>query len=88
MDEREDILESAKPPRPPKPSRPQDAARRTSFLLHTVALAAVACAAFTGITAWEAHQERVVTKSFYCTSLSYNPEPDTQAQRLSDQLGC
>lgn len=85
MDAHDDIVESAKPPKPPKP---HDAERRTSFLLHAVAVAAVATAAFTGITAWETHQDRITTKTIYCSSFAYNPEPDSQQEQLSDQLGC
>lgn len=85
MDAFDDTVESAKPPKPP---RPQDAQRRTSVLLHVVAVAAVATAAFTGIIAWETHRESVITKVFYCQSLSYNPEPGPEEERLSDLLGC
>lgn len=84
----DDILESAKPPKPPKPPKPHGADRRTGFVLHTVAVAAVASAAFTGITAWETHQSRIATKTVYCSSLSFSPEPDSLQQKLSDQLGC
>ena len=86
MDAFDDVVESAKPPKPPKPHDAVE--RRTSFLLHAVAIATVATAAFTGITAWETHQDRVATKTIYCSSLSFNPEPDPQQQKLSDQLGC
>lgn len=85
MDPSRDIVESAKPPKPPKP---HEAERRTNVLLHTVAVAAVATAVFTGITAWETHQARVTTKTIYCSSLSFNPEPDAQQKQLLDQLGC
>lgn len=87
MDAFDDIVESAKPPKPLKPPRSHDAERRTSFLLHAVAVAAVATAAFTGITAWETHQDRVNTKTIYC-SFTSNPEPDPQQKQLTDQLGC
>ena len=53
-----------------------------------MAVAAVATAAFTGITAWETHQDRVTTKTVYCSNLSFVPEPNPQMQQLSDQLGC
>ena len=85
MDPSRDIVESAKPPKPPKP---HDAERRTNLLLHTVAVAAVATAAFTGITAWETHQDRVTTKTIYCSNMSFVPEPDTRLQQLLDELGC
>jgi len=86
MDASDDMIESAKPPKPPKS---HDHERRRSFLLQAVAVAAVATAAFTGITAWETHQERVNTKSFYC---SFVPDPgtgtDPEQQELSEQLDC
>jgi hypothetical protein len=85
MDASDDIMESAKPPRPPKP---HGAERRASFLLHAIAIAAVAIAVFTGITAWETHEHRRITKTVYCSTLSFNPEPDSQEVTLSDQLGC
>ena len=88
MDAREDIMESARPPKPPRQPRPQDDARRTRLLLHAVAVAAVATAVFTGITAWETHQDRVTTKTVYCSSLSFNPEPDEQQKQLLDDVGC
>lgn len=91
MSASDDILESSKPPKPPKPPRPprpHDTERRTSVLLHVAAVAAVATAVFTGITAWETHEDRVTTKTIYCSSFGYNPEPDPQQKQLSDQLGC
>ena len=87
MDSPDDILESAKPPKPPKPSRALDAERRTSLLLHVIAVAAVATAAFAGITAWETHQDRVFTKTIYC-GFSSGPEPDAQQDELAEKLGC
>jgi hypothetical protein len=88
MDDSRDIMESAKAPKPPGPTDPYDAERRTSFLLHTIAVASVAAAFFTGITAWETHEEHRITKTVYCTSFSYNSEPDPQQEKLFDQLGC
>ena len=87
MNAPDDIIESAKPPKPPKARGP---VRRSSFLRQAVAVAAVAAvatAAFTGITAWETHQERVNTKSFYC---SFAPDPATspEEKELIDQLDC
>ena len=63
MDADDDTIESAKPPKPPKSHDPE---RRKRFLLHAVAVVAVATAAFTGLTAWEIHQDRVNSKAFYC----------------------
>jgi hypothetical protein len=91
MDARDDIIESARPPRPPKG---HDPGLGTSVLRQAVAVAAVgavATAAFTGITAWETHQERVNTKLFYCTFAAEpgpNPAPDSRAEELSEQLDC
>jgi hypothetical protein len=83
----DDIIESAKPPKPPKPPEAHGPGSRPSFLRQAVAVAAVATAVFTGITAWETHQERVNTKSFYC---SFAPDPATtpQEKELVEQLGC
>ena len=81
MNASDDVIESAKPP------KSHDPGRRTSFLRQTVAVAAVATAAFTGITAWESHQERVNAKSFYC---SFIPDPvnNPEEKELFDQLDC
>lgn len=87
MSASDDILESAKPPKPPKPPRAHDVQRRTSLLLHVIAVAAVATAAFAGITAWETHQDRVFTKTLYCGFTS-SPEPDPDQGELADRLGC
>ena len=87
MNASHEFIESPKPPRAGKPARPHDAERRTSVLLHAVAVAAVATAVFTGITAWETHQERVNTKTVYC-NFTADVELDPGAQELSDQLGC
>jgi hypothetical protein len=98
MDASREVIESAQPPRPPKPQKPIDTERRTRFLLGSVAVAAVASAAFTGITAWETHQDRVNNEMVYCAfyigtaSVSGDvnaggPETDTY-RRLSAQLGC
>lgn len=76
----DDIIESPKPPKSHDP-------RRTSFLRQVVAVAAVATAAFTGITAWETHQERVNTKSFYC-SFAPDPANNPEDSELLDQLDC
>ncbi len=84
----DDIMESAKPPKPPRPTDPHDAERRRSFLLHTVAVAAVVTAVFIGIIAWETHQERVMTKNLYCSNFFSGPEPDPQQEKLYEQLGC
>ena len=83
----DDIVESAKPPKPPKPHNPHDAERRTSLLLHTIAVAAVAAAVFTGITAWESHQDRVFNKTIYC-AFNADSDLDPQTTQLADQLGC
>ena len=100
MDDSRDIMESARPPRPPRPGRsgePVEGGRSANPLLWTVVACAVAIATFTGITAWETHQDRVNTEVIYC-SLFLNlenqddagdPVPlSDQQQQLSDQLGC
>ncbi|HEV2798021.1 MAG TPA: hypothetical protein VGV65_10415 [Nocardioides sp.] len=90
MDASDDIMQSAKPPKPPRPTDPHDAERRRSVLLHTVAVAAVAAAVFTGVTAWEVHQDRTFTKNLYCSSFaaSSESESDPQESELADKLGC
>lgn len=99
MDDSRDIMESAKPPRPPRPGRssePVEGARSANPLLWTVVVGAVAAAVFTGITAWETHQDRVNTEVIYCgLFLDRGPvegsEPMTLTdaqQRMVDQLGC
>jgi hypothetical protein len=99
MDAPPDIMESAKPPKPPRPGRasePVEGERSASPLLWTVVACAVATAVFTGITAWETHQDRVNTEVIYCTIFTDvgtddDGEPRTlsdQQQRLADQLGC
>ena len=82
MNASDDIIESPKPPKAPKA---HDPARTTSVLRQAVAVAAVATAAFTGITAWETHQERVNTKAFYCT-FAADPGPNPAGKELSEQL--
>ena len=82
MDASDDVIESAKPPKPPKSQGPGS---RTSFLLQVVAVAAAATAAFTGITAWQTYQDRVTTKAFYC-AFAADPEPNPDQQELSEQL--
>lgn len=88
MNASDDIIQSRKPPKPPKA---HDLGLRTNVLRQVVAVAAVATAAFTGITAWETHQERANTKTFYCTFAvdpGPNPGPDSAAKALSEQLDC
>ena len=84
----DDIVESAKPPRSPRPHGPDDAERRKSLLLHTVALALVAIAVSTGIIAWETHQERVFNKAVYCGFNTTDVESDPEMTSLADQIGC
>ena len=84
MNASDDIIESSRPPKPPNS---HDPAQRPSFLRQVVAVAAVATAAFTGLTAWETHQERVNTKWFYC-SFAPDPANNPKDQKLIDQLDC
>ena len=99
MDDSRDIMESARPPKPPRPGRsdePVEGGRSANPLLWTVVVGAVAAAVFTGITAWETHQDRVNTEVIYCgLFLDRGPvegsEPMTLTdaqQRMVDQLGC
>ena len=99
MDASRDIMESAKPPRPPRAGgspEPVEGERSLQPLLWTVVACAVAIATFSGITAWETHQDRVNTEVIYCTLFSGietdddgDPVPlSDQQQRLADQLGC
>ena len=99
MDASRDIMESAKPPKPPRPGgspEPLEGERGSQPLLWTVVACAVAIAAFSGITAWETHQDRVNTEVIYCTLFSGSETDDDgdpvpmsdQQQRLADQLGC
>ena len=84
MDPHEDAVGSARPPSPPTSHAPE---RSRRILLQVVAVAAVATAAFTGITAWETHQDRLNSKQFYCTFAS-DPGTDPAQKQLSDELGC
>ena len=99
MDASRDIMESARPPKPPRRSGspdPVEGERSSQPLLLTVVACAVAIATFTGITAWETHQDRVNTEVIYCgLFLDRGPvegsEPMTLTdgqQRMVDQLGC
>lgn len=88
MDDSRDIMESAKAPEPPRPTDPYAAERRKSFLLHTIAIAAVVATAFIGMIAWETHQERVFNKNLYCSNFGSNIEPDAQEDSMYEQLGC
>ena len=99
MDPSRDIMESAKPPKPPRRSgspEPVEGERGANPLLWTVVGCALAIATFTGITAWETHQDRVNTEVIYCTLfLDRGPdggsEPRTLTdgqQRMVDQLSC
>ena len=86
MDPVEDSIGSAKPPRPHDPGRPQ------RLLLQVIAVAAVASAVFTGVTAWETHLERVHSKAFYCTFASDGNSggagQDQLQKQLFDDLDC
>jgi hypothetical protein len=90
MNASDDIMESARPPKPPRPTDPHAAERRSSLLRHTVAIAAVVATVFVGIIAWETHQERVFTKNLYCSNFLAGPgsEPDPRQEKLYEQLGC
>lgn len=102
MDASRDIMESAKPPRPPRPGRSGRSHEEVhgegsaDLLRWTVAACAVAAATFTGITAWETHQDRVNTEVIYCnlfvgieTDDDGDPVPlSDQQQRMVDQLDC
>ncbi|MBL0749417.1 hypothetical protein [Nocardioides baculatus] len=102
MDASRDIMESAKPPKPPRPGTsgrsPEevDGARSVNPLLWTITACAVAAAVFTGITAWETHQDRANTELIYCSfysgdQLQQEGEERTLTdyeKRLVDQLGC
>ncbi|CAM3487169.1 hypothetical protein [Nocardioides zeicaulis] len=93
MDNSRDIIESSRPPKPPRagqsgePGTPPTA----RVLPLTVALATLACAAFTGITAWEVHQDRVNNQRIYCTfyvdSLSDNEGVAEDEVRRIRELG-
>jgi hypothetical protein len=87
----EDSIGSAKPPRPPKPAKPHDPERAKRQLLQVIAVAAVATAVFSGIGAWETHQDRAQTKTLYCDSFfadSGDETYDKQQKELRDALGC
>lgn len=101
MDSSRDIIESNRPPKPPKPPRAgwsgEPGTPSASRLLPaTVALATLACAAFTGVTAWESHRDRTNTQRIYCAfyvdSLSDSQgvaEEEVQRIRaLGDELDC
>jgi hypothetical protein len=84
MDSAEDAIGTAKPP---KPQRVHDPERSKRFLLQVVAVGAVAVAVFSGITAWETHEDRMNSKAFYCTFAS-DPGNDPAQKQLADQLDC
>jgi hypothetical protein len=87
----EDSIGSAKPPKAPKPPRQQDPERTKRLLLQVIAVAALATAAFSGINAWESHQDRMQTKTLYCQSFlgdSGDADYDKQQKKLRDDLGC
>ena len=73
-----------------------DRERTTRLLRGCIAVAAVAAAGFTGITAWETHQDRVNNEMVYCafyignfTANANENGLETDAyERLSAQLGC
>jgi len=65
----EDSIGSAKPP------KPRDPEASKCLLLQVIAAATVAAAVFSGITAWETHQQRATDKTVYC--LTYAPPEDT-----------
>ena len=86
----EDTIGSAKPPKPRKPRDPERAKRQ---LLQVIAVAAVATAVFSGIIAWETHQDRSLNKTLYCTAYaddsgSGDAEYEAQQKRLREALGC
>jgi len=83
MDSAEEAIGSAKPPTP----KVHDPERSKSFLLQIIAVGAVAAAVFSGITAWESHQDRLNSKAFYCAFAS-DPGNDPGQKRLADQLDC
>ena len=102
MDSSRDVIESAKPPRPPRPGRSgrspeeSDGDRSVTPMQWTIAACAVAAAVFTGITAWETHQDRVNTETIYCGFYASGQTDENgderqltdYEQRLVDQLGC
>jgi hypothetical protein len=82
----------------PVPPKPRDPERTKRLLLQVIAVAAVATAVFSGVTAWETRQERIVTKEFYCANsvldyetgeLAKDYDDLEKAQQLVvDALGC
>ncbi|WP_028645721.1 hypothetical protein [Nocardioides sp. URHA0020] len=89
----EDSIGSAKPPRPPRPAGPRDPGRHQRLLLWVIAAAAVAAAAFTGVTAWETHQHREMDQALYCQAYADSNETEDQdyvrqQDRLREALGC
>ena len=90
MEPVEDSIGSAKPPKAPKPRDPE---RTKRLLLQVVAVAAVATAVFTGITAWATYQHRNLDKALYCEAYAGSSDGDDQSfdkqqKRLRDELGC
>ena len=93
MDASRDIMESAKPPKPPRAGGSPESVegeRSSQPLLWTVVACAVAIATFSGITAWETHQDRVNTEVIYCTLFSgisgIETDDDGDARATADRL--
>jgi hypothetical protein len=83
MESAEEAIGSAKPPKP----KVRDPERWKLFVLETIAVGTVAAAVFTGITAWETHQDRLNSKTFYCAFASDTGGDPTQ-ERLANELDC
>ena len=84
MDSAEDAIGTAKPP---KPARVHDPERSKRLLLQVIAVAAVAAAVLSGISAWETHQDRLNSRTFYCTFAS-DPGNDPAQKQLAAELDC
>lgn len=97
MDHSEDVVGSARPPKPAKPPRPRDPERTKRVLLQVIAVATVATGVCAGLTAWETHAQRVQNEDLYCANYSYDWESgdlakyddlDGSAQAIVDLLDC
>ena len=92
-----DIIEHGSGPLiAPKPRHPDQENRK---LLSVIAFATVAVAVFTGVIAWETHQDRAETREVTCLNYTYDFESDAPEratyddlepfqQKLVDTLGC
>jgi len=59
---------------PVRPPRPRDPERRKRLLAYVVVGSALAAAVFSGVTAWETHQHRMMDHDLYCAGYAIDYE--------------